>query len=125
MAQKQLGFVLLQEATVSWHAGRMHGPDERVKAYRRCSRAVVRWFGRRHRPALIAGDFNEPADTSGRWSPRWIARHTGTHIWTTGGIDYVIGDRVKVTGMHNVADRGGSDHHARVFTVHPPVDVKW
>jgi hypothetical protein len=111
--------------SVSWHGGRMDGPPARVRAYRRCSRTLTRWIGRRRGPVLVGGDWNEPADTRGRWSPRWVANHTGAHIWTTGGIDYVMGDRVKVTGVHNVADRGGSDHHARVFTVHPPPNQSW
>jgi hypothetical protein len=111
--------------SVTWRAGRPRGPSERVKAYRRSSRTLTRWLSNRRRPVLVAGDFNEPADTAGRWSPRWIARTSGSHIWTTGGIDYAIGARVRVTGLHNVADRGGSDHHARVFTVHPPTDLEW
>jgi hypothetical protein len=111
--------------SVSWHRGRMRGPEQRVRAYRRCSRRLARWLGGHRRPVLVAGDYNEPADTRGRWSPRWIARVAGAHIWTTGGIDFLIGDRVRVTGLHNVADRGGSDHHARVFTVHPPTDTRW
>jgi hypothetical protein len=111
--------------SVYWRHGRMYGPEHRVRAYRRCSRRLVRWIDRRKRSVIVGGDFNEPAETTGRWSPRWIAKHARAHIWTTGGIDYLIGDRVKVTGLHNVPDRGGSDHHARVFTVHPPTDTRW
>jgi hypothetical protein len=111
--------------SVFWRHGRMDGPPQRVRAYRRCARRLVEWFTARKRPALVGGDFNEPADTRGRWTPRWVATKTGSHIWTTGGIDYLIGRNVRVTGLHNVADRGGSDHHARVFTVHPPPDTRW
>ena len=111
--------------SVHWYRGRPQGPARRVEVYRSMSRHLVRWVHRTGGPVLVAADWNEPADTRGRFTPRWVARRTGAELHTNGGIDFVLARGPRVGGVKAIADRGGSDHRAHLFTVHPPPDFPW
>jgi endonuclease/exonuclease/phosphatase (EEP) superfamily protein YafD len=111
--------------SVYWRHGRPHGPTARVRVYRQIIRRLSRWVAYREGSLLVAADWNEPADTSGRWSPRWLANVTGSRIATNGGIDYVLSRGCHVSNMRPVSDRGGSDHRAHIFTIRPPIDTRY
>lgn len=74
---------------------------------------------------LLGGDWNEGADSQGRYSPAWLAAKTRMDIFTPQpgkrghtGIDYILAC-MPVTDMVRLSG-GGSDHHAVLFKVHHP-----
>lgn len=76
------------------------------------------------RSLLLAGDWNEPPDQPGRWSPLWIAERTGMRIHAPargkrGRIDFFITNADVPAGVKREPG-GGSDHGLIWATAHDP-----
>lgn len=80
------------------------------------------------RSLLLGGDWNEPPDKPGRWSPRWIAERTGMKVYAPprgkrGRIDFIITSAEIPDGLKRKAG-GGSDHGLIWGTIHDPHSSK-
>ena len=123
-----------QPPSVDWKNGQMVGPENRIKTYKSLSEKLAAYAKRviGNNPndgLLIGGDWNEPASTKGKWSPRWIAQqagmavHGGLATHGKGKIDWEMSYGASVTNMQ-VGPTGGSDHHIVTFTVSRPKGKK-
>lgn len=107
-----------------WPGGLLQAPPERLDDLQAASTGLVVYFRGNHRARIAAGDWNEPPETRGAFSPRWIAGATGAEIDAPrdgsghGRIDYVMSKGCDVVGaqvVHGLAER--SDHDPVVFHV--------
>lgn len=104
--------------------GQIKGPEQRKKAYASLMEKVLghaKQVGSKHpdQALLIGGDWNEPASSSGKWSPNWLASQAGMTKHTAGGIDWEMARGCEVTKVRH-GERGGSDHRMVLFNVKPP-----
>lgn len=106
-----------------WQGGRLDAPPERADDLRAASRGLVRYL-RQGGARIAAGDYNEPPETRGVFSPHWIASETGSAIDAPvkgsghGRIDYVLSRGCEVNGVRVVRGSGErSDHDPVRFRV--------
>lgn len=111
-----------------WVAGHPVAPPDRLDDLIGTALGLRRYL-RGPNARLAAGDWNEPPETSGRYSPQWIAAESRSLIWAPkrstghGRIDYVMARGALVTDLH-VDDvvTEHSDHEPVIFTVRRAAD---
>lgn len=98
-------------------------PAERLDDYLDMMRSVRRFMKRRG-ARLVAGDWNEPPNTRGRWSPGWLAQQAGARCAAPdqkaghGRIDWAMYKGCRITRISkDLQITEASDHEPVVFTV--------
>lgn len=113
--------------TGHWVGRRFVGPLRRRLAYRKYMLRLVK-IAKKHPgiPIRFQGDWNATPDTTGRWSPAWLAKKVGGTIVRPhantghGEIDFLIVVNCVGTDchvVHNVPGRPHSDHLLVVATI--------
>lgn len=108
-----------------WVNGVLDLPPRRLDDYLALAKKIYRFFRWSHGQArLIAGDWNEPLSTKGKWAPGWIADKSGAEGKTTeskaghGRIDYPIYKNCYVRNVRKDLEIAeGSDHEPVIFVV--------
>lgn len=106
-----------------WKNGVLDAPPERKDDYLEVATKVFGFFKfSLKRSRLVAGDWNEPPTTLGKWAPGWIAKKTGAKCEATvsraghGRIDYPMFKNVKVINVvKDTKIAEGSDHEPVIF----------
>jgi hypothetical protein len=109
-----------------WADGQLMAPEDRADDLRATMRGLWKYLahpGTRN-AWLAAGDWNEPPGTIGRWSPRWLARTTGSRLRCPtsdeghGRIDYAIVKGARIPDIYkDTVIPELSDHEPVIFTV--------
>jgi endonuclease/exonuclease/phosphatase family metal-dependent hydrolase len=109
-----------------WPNGRLMAPAERADDLRATMRGLWRFLARPGfwNARLVAGDWNEPPQTVGQWTPRWLARTTGSRLAVPtsreghGRIDYAVVKGARVVEIFkDTTIPELSDHEPVIFKV--------
>jgi hypothetical protein len=88
----------------------LKGKADRVAAWIAFVKAFRRWAKANPGPFVVFADWNDPASRRGLYSIHWLAKKTGAHIVTRGGIDYALVRGCRVSGAAKAPGGPGMDH---------------
>lgn len=107
-----------------WPGGVLKAPPARRDDVIAIAEATKEFLSQPQRTRVVAGDFNERPETTGKWSPGWVAKETGSVLKSPrsrkghGRIDWAIAKRGTLSGVKKVSGSGEkSDHDPVIFTV--------
>jgi exonuclease III len=109
-----------------WKGGKLIAPAERKDDYIAAVNGLARYlrFPATRNARIAAGDWNEPDDTLGEYSPRWLANKTNSITADTksraghGRIDWVMAKGATIPKcFKDLEIREGSDHEPVIFVV--------